>query len=1311
VVVKGGIRRVPDRTRPTPDIESGMGVLKLPGGTALSDFRLDKLNARVGAVCRGLRVTTTQYWHFVEVERELTPDEQGTLDRLLRYGPEGPAPRELRDRVILVTPRLGTISPWSSKATDIARQCGLGVVRRVERGTAFHLDGRTSEISPALPLFHDRMTEAVMASVEQADELFHHFEPKPLKEIDILTRGRDALAEANLAMGLALAADEADYLLEYFAQKRRNPTDVELTMFAQANSEHCRHKIFNACWIVDGQPMPRSLFQMIRETEKASPQGTVSAYSDNAAVMEGRTVRRFFVDPATERYGFHEDATHVLMKVETHNHPTAISPFPGAATGSGGEIRDEGATGRGAKPKAGLTGFSVSNLRLPGHERPWEGPESRPERIASPLAIMIEGPIGGASFNNEFGRPNLGGYFRTYEQKVAGVVRGYHKPIMIAGGVGNVRAEHAHKGEVPPGDLLVQIGGPGMLIGMGGGSASSMSTGANTADLDFDSVQRGNPEIQRRAQEVIDRCWALGADNPILSIHDVGAGGLSNALPELAHGAGRGARIDLRAAPNEEPGMTPREVWSNEAQERYVLAVARDKLDLFQALCVRERCPFAVVGEATDDRRLEVRDPLFGNTPVDMELPALLGKPPRMTRDVERVQPDLTPFSAAGIDLAEAIRRVLLHPAVADKTFLVTIGDRTVGGLCSRDPMVGPWQVPVSDCAATLLSFEGYAGEAFAMGERAPLAVIDAPASGRMAVGEALTNLAAAPVDLSRVKLSANWMAAAGAPGEDAALFDTVKAVALDLCPRLGVGIPVGKDSMSMRTTWEERGRARDVVGPLSLIVSAFAPCDDVRRTLTPQLRTERKTDLVYVDLARGRRRLGGSILAQVFGQTGSEAPDVEDPDLLKGLYAALGELRKADLVAAYHDRSDGGLLVTLVEMAFAGHTGISVDLEPLADADTEPVLAALFNEELGVVLQTCAIGRSRALEILSRHGLTGRPIGELNRSDEVRIGCGDRTLFAAPRSALQRLWSETTWQMQTLRDHPESARQEYDRLLDAEDPGLSPVLGFDPTDDVAAPFLGGAARPRIAVLREQGVNGQVEMAAAFDRAGFEAVDVHMSDVIAGRASLADFKGFVAPGGFSYGDTLGGGQGWAKSILFNPRARDEFAAFFAREDSFALGVCNGCQMMAALNELIPGAEAWPLFVRNRSEQFEARLVMAEVVESPSLFFKGMAGSRLPVVTAHGEGRALFTRGRNQEDAMVALRFVDNRGEVTETYPFNPNGSPAGLTGVTTPDGRFTVVMPHPERVFRTVQMSWHPDEWGEDSPWMRLFRNARAWIG
>jgi len=928
---------------------------------------------------------------------------------------------------------------------------------------------------------------------------------------------------------------------------------------------------------------------------------------------------------------------------------------------------------------------------------------------------MIEGPIGAASFNNEFGRPNLAGYFRAYEQEVAGAVRGYHKPIMLAGGIGNVRALHAQKGDVAAGALLIQLGGPGMLIGMGGGSASSMSTGANTADLDFDSVQRGNAEIQRRAQEVIDRCCALGADNPILSIHDVGAGGLSNALPELAHGSGRGARIDLRAAPNEEPGMTPREVWCNESQERYVLAIAPDRLGFFRSLCERERCPFAVVGVATDDQRLEVADPLFGNKPVDMDLPALLGKPPRMTRDARRLRPELRPFSAEGVDIAEAVRRVLLHPTVADKTFLVTIGDRTVGGLCSRDPMVGPWQVPVADCATTLLAFEGCAGEAFAVGERAPIAVIDGPASGRMAVAEALTNLAAAPVaSLSRVKLSANWMAAAGSPGEDAALFDTVRAVALDLCPRLGIGIPVGKDSMSMRTTWEEHGVRKAVVSPLSLVVSAFAPCDDVRPTWTPQLRTDRgRTDLVFVDLAGGRRRLGGSILAQVFGQTGNEAPDVDDPGRLEGLYAALTELRGAGLVLAYHDRSDGGLFAALAEMAFAGHTGLHVDLGALVgpEADTGHILAALFNEELGVLVQCATADRARVLDVLARHGVPGLVLGTLTSTDEVRIACGVRALLGEPRAALQRLWAETTSRMQALRDHPESARQEYDRILDAGDPGLSPALTFDPAEDVAAPFVARGARPRMAILREQGVNGQVEMAAAFDRAGFESIDVHMSDVIAGRVSLSAFKGFAACGGFSYGDVLGGGEGWAKSILFNPRARDEFAAFFGREDSFALGVCNGCQMMSALHELIPGSEAWPRFVKNRSEQFEARLVLVEIPHSPSLFFDGMAGSRIPVVTAHGEGRACFTRGQSPGDAIVAMRFVDNRGAVTESYPYNVNGSPLGITGVTTADGRFTIVMPHPERVFRSVQMSWHPDGWGEDAPWMRIFRNARIRVG
>jgi phosphoribosylformylglycinamidine synthase len=1292
-----------------------MVILDLPGGPALSAFRLQKLNALLRSRTPGLAVEATQHWHFLELEREPTAQERARLHRLLVDGPHLEAPIHGPGRLVLVTPRLGTISPWSSKATDIARQCGLALVRRIERGTAFLLEGETGDVTAALPLLHDRMTETVLGSLGEAADLFRHVAPKPLRTIDVLGRGRDAVEEADAALGLALASDEVDYLVAYFTGHARNPTDVELTMFAQANSEHCRHKIFSASWIVDGEAMPQSLFDMIRETEKASPTGTVSAYSDNAAVMEGRTVRRFFVDPATGRYGFTDDLTHTLMKVETHNHPTAISPFPGAATGSGGEIRDEGATGRGAKPKAGLCGFSVSHLRLPGFARPWEGPETRPDRIAPPLSIMLEGPVGAASFNNEFGRPNLCGYFRTYEQEVGGVLRGYHKPIMVAGGVGNVRAQHARKLAVPAGSLLVQLGGPGMLIGMGGGSASSMSTGANSADLDFDSVQRGNAEMQRRAQEVIDRCWALGPDNPVLSIHDVGAGGLSNALPELVHASGRGARVDLRAAPSEEPGMTPREVWSNEAQERYVLAIAPESLPAFRDLCDRERCPFAVVGEATEDGRLEVSDPLFRNRPVDMDLATVLGKPPRMTRDARRVGKALEAFSPRGIDVAEAVRRVLLHPAVSDKTFLVTIGDRTVGGLSSRDPMVGPWQVPVADCATTLLGFEGYAGEAFAMGERAPLAVVDGPASGRMAVAEALTNLAAAPVtSLARVKLSANWMASAGSPGEDAALFDTVRAVALELCPRLGVGIPVGKDSMSMKTAWLDGERRLEVVSPLSLVVSAFAHCDDVRETWTPRLRTDLgQTDILFVDLSSGDARLGGSILAQVFGGIGRDVPDVDDPGRIRSLYAALAELRAEALVLAYHDRSDGGLFVTLAEMAFAGHTGLTVDLEPLAGpgATADRILAELFNEELGVVLQVRSSDRGRAVETLARHALAAVVLGTVNTRGDVQVALGRRAVFSESRAALQRLWSETTWQLQTLRDNPDCAREEYDRLLDASDPGLAPVLTFDPSQDVAAPFVARGRRPRLAVLREQGVNGQVEMAAAFDRAGFEAVDVHMSDVIGGRIRLEPFAGFVACGGFSYGDVLGGGQGWAKSILFNERARDEFATFFERDTSFALGVCNGCQMMSALRELIPGAQGWPRFVKNRSEQFEARLALVEVAEGPSIFFRGMAGSRLPVVTAHGEGRAAFDEGGTPDAALVTLRFVDGRGRTTELYPANPNGSPGGITGLTTPDGRFTIVMPHPERVFRTVQLSWHPDGWPEDSPWMRLFRNARAWVG
>jgi phosphoribosylformylglycinamidine synthase len=1286
-------------------------IVKLRGGPALSVFRLEKLHARLGEVAPGARITGAEFQHFVETAHALAPRERAVLDQLLLYGePALRAPPS--GELYLVVPRLGTISPWSSKATDIARQCGLPAVKRIERGIAFYAEGAGGRRREIAALLHDRMTETVLESLDQADQLFRHVQPRPLASIDIFARGRASLEEANRVMGLALSADEIDYLLDNFRAIGRNPTDAELTMFAQANSEHCRHKIFNASWVIDGIAEPHTLFGMIRETEKANSRGTVLAYSDNSAIMEGREIERFYPD-AAGNYAYHREATHTLMKVETHNHPTAISPFPGAATGSGGEIRDEGATGRGAKPKAGLAGFSVSNLRIPGALQPWEADHGKPGRIASALDIMLEGPIGAAAFNNEFGRPNLAGYFRSFEIEAGGELRGYHKPIMVAGGVGNIAARHAFKLGLRPGALLIQLGGPGMLIGMGGGAASSMATGTNTEDLDFDSVQRGNAEIQRRAQEVIDRCWQRGDANPILSIHDVGAGGLSNALPELAHGAGRGAELELRAVPSEEPGMSPREIWCNEAQERYVLAIAPGRLEAFRAICERERCPYAVLGVATREQHLTLADERFGNKPVDMDLSVLLGKPPRMRREVVRRPRELAPFSMAGIELSEACYRVLRHPTVADKTFLISIGDRTVGGMCARDPLVGPWQTPVADCAVTLLGFDGYAGEAFAMGERAPLAVIDAPASGRMAVGEALTNLAAAPVELARVKLSANWMAAAGHAGEDAALYDTVRAVALDMCPALGVSIPVGKDSLSMKTTWEQAGQTKEVVAPLSLIVSAFAPCADARRVLTPQLRRDAGPSvLILVDLGRGRNRLGGSILAQVYGQIGDVAPDVDDAHALKRFFNALQVLGRDGLLLAYHDRSDGGLYATVCEMAFAAHCGVTLDVDAVCvDGKAERLLAALFAEELGAVLQVRAQDRDAVLAHLGAARLQSQAIGTVNDSDEIRLVRGAVTVLAQKRMVLQRAWSETTWRMQTLRDNPGCAREEYERILDAGDPGLHAKLGFDPAEDVAAPFIARGARPRIAILREQGVNGQVEMAAAFDRAGFAATDVHMSDIISGRVSLADYQGAVACGGFSYGDVLGAGEGWAKSILFNARARAEFEAFFRRGDVFALGVCNGCQMMSNLREIIPGTASWPKFLKNKSEQFEARFVMVEVARSPSLFFTGMAGSRMAVATAHGEGRAVFADSEAQAKALVALRFVDNRGAATETYPANPNGSPGGITGLTTEDGRFTIVMPHPERGFRSAQQSWHPPDWGEDSPWMRMFRNARAWVG
>ena len=1263
-----------------------------------------------------------EFAHFAEVAGVLTGEEETVLARLLKYGPSVPV-QEPAGRLFLVLPRFGTISPWSSKASDIARNCGLAKIQRLERGIAYYVVGDFTEADAELiaASLHDRMTQLVLDNLEQAAGLFSHAQPKPLTVIDILGGGRVALEQANTSLGLALAEDEIDYLVTSFNDLGRNPHDIELMMFAQANSEHCRHKIFNASWDIDGQSQDKSLFGMIKNTFQMHGEGVLSAYKDNAAVIVGSVAGRFFPNAETREYAAVEEPIHILMKVETHNHPTAIAPFPGAATGSGGEIRDEGATGRGAKPKAGLTGFTVSNLQIPGFEQPWEVPYGKPERIVTALDIMVEGPLGGAAFNNEFGRPALTGYFRTFEQKIqtphGEEVRGYHKPIMLAGGMGNIRAEHVQKAEILVGSKLIVLGGPAMLIGLGGGAASSMATGTSSADLDFASVQRENPEMERRCQEVIDRCWQLGEQNPISFIHDVGAGGLSNAFPELVNDGGRGGRFELRAVPNDEPGMAPLEIWSNESQERYVMAVGPADFERFKAICERERCPFAVVGEATAEPQLTVADSHFGNNAVDMPLEVLLGKAPRMHRSATREAELGDDFDPAVVALDEAVTRVLHHPAVASKSFLITIGDRSITGLVARDQMVGPWQVPVADCAVTCSDFDGYFGEAMAMGERTPLALLDAPASGRMAIGETLTNIAAARIEkIADIKLSANWMSAAGHPGEDARLYDTVQAVGMQLCPELGITIPVGKDSMSMQTRWSDAGTDKSVTSPLSLIVTGFAPVVDVRQTLTPQLRLDKgETDLILIDLGRGQNRMGASILAQVYGQLGRQAPDLDDASDLKAFFAVVQGLSADGLLLAYHDRSDGGLLVAAVEMAFAGHCGLDLCLDGLADNSSE-LNAVLFNEELGAVIQVRQGATPEVLAQFSAAGLgdcvsvIGRPVN----GSEVTISFNGEPVFGEQRRLLQRQWSETSYQIQKLRDNLTCAEQEFDALLDEDNPGLSIKLSFDVNENISAPHIKKGVRPQIAVLREQGVNGQVEMAAAFDRAGFSAIDVHMSDVLSGRVSLDAFKGLVACGGFSYGDVLGAGEGWAKSILFNNRARDAFQAFFERKDSFALGVCNGCQMMSNLHELIPGSEFWPHFVRNKSEQFEARVAMVQVQESASIFLRGMAGTRMPIAIAHGEGHAEF----ESEEALleadlsgcVSMRFVDNRGKVTENYPANPNGSPRGITGLTSRDGRVSIMMPHPERVFRAVQNSWQPDEWQEDAGWLRMFRNARVWV-
>ncbi len=1316
-------------------------MLILRGSPALSSSRSQKLLHELTAEGVPLRGLTAHFVHLVDLSAPLSTEEHTVLERLLTYGPQVDAialSGERRTRV--VAPRPGTLSPWSSKASDIARICGLTTIRRIERVVAYELalDAGTPDavVDRATARLHDRMTQAVFGTVEDCHVLFRHESPRPLAAVPVLTQGREALVAANASLGLALADDEIDYLVNAFRTLGRDPHDVELMMFAQANSEHCRHKIFNASWEIDGEARERSLFQMIRNTHQLHSEGILSAYKDNAAVLVGSPGGRFFADPVSGEYAAHAEDIHLLCKVETHNHPTAISPYPGAATGAGGEIRDEGATGRGAKPKAGLTGFTVSHLRLPGAVQPWEKDHGKPGRIASALDIMIEGPLGGAAFNNEFGRPALTGYFRSFEAEIPAApgtpasegpteLRGYHKPIMLAGGLGNIRADHVQKGVIEPGARLVVLGGPAMLIGLGGGAASSVATGSGQEDLDFASVQRDNAEIQRRCQEVIDRCWALGAENPIAFIHDVGAGGISNALPELVNDGGRGGRFELREVPSDEPGMSPLELWCNESQERYVLAIPAARMATFAALCARERCPYAVVGEATSERRLVLTDRHFHNTPIDLPLEVLLGKPPRMHRRDTTVTRTLPRLDLGGLEFPEAVRRVLSHPSVADKSFLITIGDRSVTGLVVRDQMVGPWQVPVADCAVTAAAFDVHTGEAMAVGERTPTAIHDAAASARLAVGEALTNLAAAFIpDLGRVNLSANWMAAPALPGEGAALYAAVRAVGLELCPALGITIPVGKDSMSMSTVWRDGDRTRRMTAPVSLIVSAFAACADVRRSLTPQLRTDAgDTALLLIDLGRGRNRLGGSILAQVMGQTGRTAPDLDHPGDLKAFWAAIQQLNQEDRLLAYHDRSDGGLLATLVEMAFAGRAGMDLLLPaPLllsgADGDGSPrasALAALFAEELGAVIQVRAAHLPAVTSILRRGGLGActHVLGTLNGEYRLRLRTLEHTLLDEDLFDLRNLWSDVTRRIAGLRDNPACAESEHAVRLDRMDPGITPKLTFTP----AAPAVTrSGTRPAIAILREQGVNGEVEMAAAFDRAGFRALDVHMTDILAGRFSLESVRGLVACGGFSYGDVLGAGEGWAKSILFNARAREAFQAFFTRADTFALGVCNGCQMMSNLRSIIPGASHWPRFVQNQSERFEGRFSSLRIEASPSVFFAGMAGSVIPVAVAHGEGRAEFATSAAlaacDASGLVAARFVDHHHQPTERYPLNPNGSPRGITALTTESGRVTILMPHPERVHRTVSLSWRPPAWtAEESPWMQLFHNARKWVG
>ena len=1272
------------------------------GTQALRNFKVRDLNEKINSEFTNINLLSSEYIHFIETNNKLSNKNQLTLDKLLNYSPALDTSNSLQK--IIVIPRIGTISPWSSKATDIFKLCSLHEIRRIERGIIYHFSRKikTEELEAILSYVMDRMTESHLKDISDSSLLFDKLKPNSYRSIDILKEGKSAIIKANIELGLALSDGEIDYLYDSFNKLKRNPRDIELMMFAQANSEHCRHKIFNADWIIDSEKKAISLFGMIKNTYHQNPEGLLSVYSDNSAVMSG--YKSSFFEPNHEGvYTSSIAEKAVLIKVETHNHPTAIAPNPGAATGSGGEIRDEGATGRGSKPKVGLSGFSVSNLKIPHSINPWEKDYGKPSQIASALEIMIDGPVGAASFNNEFGRPNTCGYFRTYEQKTANnEVRGYHKPIMLAGGIGNIREDHVEKGLISDGDVLIVLGGPAMLIGLGGGAASSVGSGDQSQELDFASVQRANPEMQRRAQEVINSCINLGNKNPIVSIHDIGAGGLSNGVPELVNDSQKGAILQLRSIPNDEKKMSPLEIWCNESQERYVLAIKDENVELFRQICIKERSPFAILGNATDTQHLTLEDSYFKNKPIDLDMSLLFGSTPKTLKDVSSILNNEQEFDSSIIKLDEAIVRLLKLPTVASKNFLITIADRSVTGLVARDQMIGPWQVPVADCAISLSDYSGYQGEAMSIGEKTPLSLINAAAAARMSVGEALTNLLSAYIeDISHINLSANWMCASGFPGEDAKLYEAVKAIGMELCPKLGLTIPVGKDSMSMKSTWDENGDEKSVTAPLSLIISAFSKIPDARIQATPLLNTKVDSELFLIDLGLGKNRMGGSCLAQVYNQVGRTSPDLDDPTLFAKFFSLINRLNKEKLISAYHDRSDGGIVTTLLEMAFASHCGIEI-----RGSNT---INELFNEELGCVIQVPIINKPKILKELESIGLKEftLPIAKINNTDEILIYQKDKLVFRKKREDLHKDWSSTSFEISKLRDNPKCSESENEELVKISD-GLKVKTTYDINESISAPYLNRGARPKIAILREQGINGHIEMAAAFTKAGFDASDVHMSEILSGKTSLKQFQGLAACGGFSYGDVLGAGRGWANSILLNSKAKDEFSEYFSRTDSFTLGVCNGCQMVSNLKEIIPSSEKWPSFERNVSEQFEARFTSVKIGKTNSIFFNEMEGSIIPIAIAHGEGKTNFNTEHSK--ANIAMQYVNYSGNPTQAYPHNPNGSENAIASICDDSGRITIMMPHPERVFRSIQNSWHPDDWQERSPWMRMFENARKWV-